>query len=89
MLYIGTYSNPFRAYPLACLQPEFLELGTEEASQGRSLTSIQRSTLNVCQTTVLSLVNQGLLVSFQASPFREGSLTHQSLVEKIKKTIVF
>ncbi len=75
MLYSGTYSNPFRAYPLACLQPEFLELGTEEASQGRSLASIQRRLLSACQAQSLSLVNQGLLASFQASSFRKRSLT--------------
>ena len=60
MLYTGTYSNPFRTYPIACLQPEFLELGTEEASQGRSLASIQRSIINGCQPQMLSLVNQGV-----------------------------
>ena len=75
MLYIGTYSNPFRAYPIACLQPELLELGTEEASQGRSLAYIQRRLLNAYQAQSLSLVNQGLLVSFQAPLFREGWLT--------------
>ena len=73
MLYSGTYSNPFRAYPVACLQQEFLELGTEEASQGRSLTSIQRSPfLGISAKAGLSLVNPNLLVSFQAPPFREG-----------------
>ena len=75
MLYTGTGSNPFRAYPIACLQRELLELGTEEASQGRSLAYIQRRFFNAYQAQNLSLVNRGLLVSFQASPFMEGCLT--------------
>ena len=45
MLYSGTYSNPFRTYPIACLQPEFREGRTEEAFCRRSLASIQRSHL--------------------------------------------
>ena len=66
MLYSGTCSNPFRAYPLACLQLELLELGTEEAPQGRSLTSIQRSTFYVCQTPTLES-GHPKLVSFLSS----------------------
>jgi hypothetical protein len=72
MLYTGTRSNPFRAYPIACLQPELLELGTEEASQGRSLAYIQRRLFNAYQAQNLSLVNLGLLVSLQATSFRKG-----------------
>lgn len=60
MLYTGTYSNSFRAYPVACLQLELLELGTEEAFQGRSLTHIQRRLFNARQAPSLSLVNLGL-----------------------------
>ena len=73
MLYTGTYSNSFRAYPVACLQPELLELGTEEAFQGRSLAYIQRRLIKACQAPSLSLVNRGLLVSLHASSFRRGS----------------
>lgn len=69
MLYSGAWSNPFQAYPLACLQQDLLELGTEEASQGRSLTFIQRRLFNACQAQSLSLVNQNLSFISSLSPW--------------------
>jgi len=62
MLYSGTYSNPFRAYPVACLQLEFREGRTEEAFCRRSLASIQRSYL------VDSLVWSTLTCQFPFKP---------------------
>jgi hypothetical protein len=59
----ASHSDPFRPYPIGCLQPLFPVSGTEEASRSGSLTLLQRSGL------VTAFPVQLGLIGFPTSPF--------------------